>query len=68
MLNLRSEDFHESEQIHSSNLMQSWLSHFPTAQARREEAERLAQMVQSELDTLGLSAAEINAYLGRRLA
>lgn len=66
MINYRSDDFEAGIQPpFSSNLVSCWLSRFPSATARREEAEYLAEMTQGELDTLGLSRREICAYLGR---
>lgn len=50
----------------TSNLLLNWLSRYPGAVQRRQEAERLATMTESELDALGLSICEIDVYLGRR--
>ncbi len=67
MMNFSLNDFETHEKPpFSSNLLLCWLSRFPNATARREEAERLATMTESELDTLGLSLGEIEAYLGRK--
>lgn len=67
MFSFKLTDFEEPESPpFTSNLLLSWLSRYPSAVARREEAERLAAMTESELDTLGLSRAEIEVYLGRK--
>ena len=66
MLNYDSNSFEPADAPHpSSNLLLGWLSQYATPSARREEAERLAEYSQSQLDTLGLSLREVNAYLGR---